>query len=148
MMILYRNIKTRTKSKNKKTYQTTGWTQNECFDVTMHQFLKCIIGVWTVHNSTVGFFIVGGLCTKFTTKKLIHLTRRSVQTISNFRNIWNSSFNTISGPFNFTKNCRHLVTIFWIIHWIISRDVDNGSSTMRHDGNQIICFVLCMYVIL
>jgi len=128
-----------------KTYQSTGGANDKSFTVPMYQLLKRIVGVRTVDNSPVGFLVVGCLSPKFATKELVDLSRRSMQTQGDVGDIWNRGFDTISGPFDFTKDGRHFVAILRIVYRGSPGDVDDLSSTNRHDG-KLCCFVFVVVI--
>ena len=125
------------KNKN-ETYQSAGGTNDKSFDVPMHQLLKRIVGVCTVDNGAVGILVVGCLGTEFATKEFVDLSGKAMQAVCDSENVWNRCFDSVSGTFDFSKDGGHFVTVFRIIDRGSSGDVDNGSSTKRHDG-QCLC---------
>lgn len=104
----------------------------------MNQLLKRIVGVCTVDNGTVGILVVGCLGTEFATKEFVDLSGKAMQAEGDIGNVWNRRFDTVSGTFNFSKDGRHFVTVFRIIDRVSSGDVDDGSSTKRHDGQCLL----------
>ena len=119
--------------------KTTIGTKHKEFNVTMHQVLKSVVGVGPIDNRTVRVLIVGCLSSKFSTKELVDLTRFAMKACCNIRNVRDGSLDTISRPFDLSIDSGHSVTVFGIIDWSGSSDIDDGSSSDRHG-----CFLLIL----
>mmetsp|Transcript_27831 Transcript_27831/g.49418 ORF Transcript_27831/g.49418 Transcript_27831/m.49418 type:complete len:286 (-) Transcript_27831:395-1252(-) len=115
--------------------QTAVGTQDEDFNVTMEHLLKRVIRVRTIDNGPIRVFRVRRLSTKFASEELVDLAGSTVKTQADIRNVWNDRLDTIATSFDFSVDSWHFVTIFWIVHWSCSRNIDDGSSTNWHDCN-------------
>mmetsp|Transcript_9745 Transcript_9745/g.21036 ORF Transcript_9745/g.21036 Transcript_9745/m.21036 type:complete len:273 (-) Transcript_9745:386-1204(-) len=114
--------------------QSTIGADDESFDVKMYQLLKHIVAVGAVNNGSVGLLVVGGLGTEFATKELGDFSRGTMQTQSDIRDVWNCSFDSVTGAFDLSKDGRHFVAVLRIINRVFPGNVDDGSSTKGHDG--------------
>lgn len=98
----------------------------------MHESLERIIGMGTIDDGTVGLLRVRCLCSQLATEELVHLTRITMQTLSDGRNVGNGGLNPVAGTLDFSKDGWHPVTVFRIIDGRRAGDVDDTSSTNRH----------------
>lgn len=122
--------------------ETAIGTQDEFFNISMDQILQDSIGVCTIDNGTVGIGSVPCLCPEFRTKEFVHFAGLTVQTECHIRNVRDGCLNAIARSFNLTENGWHLVTVLRVVDGGQTRNVDDGSSTMRHSRQLLVWSVL------
>ena len=106
--------------------------KHEFVNVSLDQILQRRICVRSIDNRTVRLGAVSRLRSQLGPKEFVDLGRRAVQRCSHIGNVGNDRFDTITGTFNFPKNCRHLVTIFRIVNGGRTRQVNDLSSSDWH----------------